>query len=133
MTAQSSQIAVNFAFYYRSRSCKIIQEKLQYSLDKLIKWCEKLKKKNKSWQNIFIFMLFKNPSKKISSLDLFINGTRNEGIYSIKFLGVNLKPHLKWNELCKTLVARANKRIYQLWGLCQINNSEVFLLNFFSN
>ena len=31
------QFADDFAFYYRSRSCRIIQEKLQYSLDKLIK------------------------------------------------------------------------------------------------
>ena len=35
--AQISQFADDFALYYRSRSCRIIQEKLQYSLDKLIK------------------------------------------------------------------------------------------------
>ena len=46
-------------------------------------------------------MLFKNPSKKVSSLDLFINGTRIEGANSIKFLGVNLTPQIKWNQHCK--------------------------------
>ena len=60
--AQISQFADNFALYYRSRSCKKIQEKLQYSLDKLVKWCEKLKIGiNPGKTN---FMLFKNPSKK---------------------------------------------------------------------
>ena len=80
--AQISQFADYFALYYRSRSCRIIQEKLQYSLDKLIKWCEKLKIRiNPGKTN---FMLFKNPSKNFSSLDLFINGTRIEGANSIK-------------------------------------------------
>ena len=60
--AQISQFADDFAFYYKSRSCRIIQEKLQYSLDNLIKWCEKLKIRiNPGKTN---FMLFKNPSKE---------------------------------------------------------------------
>ena len=63
--AQISQFADDFALYYRLRSCRIIQEKLQYSLDKLIKWCEKLKIKiNPCKTN---FMLFKNPSKKFQA------------------------------------------------------------------
>ena len=37
--AQISQVAKDFAFYYRLRSCRIIQEKLRYSQDKLINWC----------------------------------------------------------------------------------------------
>ena len=129
--AQISQFADDFALYYRSRSCRIIQEKLQYSLNKLIKWCEKLKIRiNPGKIN---FMLFKNPSKKVSSLDLFINGTRIEGANSIKFLGVNPTPHLKWNPHCKILVARANKRIYQLWRLKQINIDEECLLTLYKS
>ena len=46
-------------------------------------------------------MLLKNPSKKVSSLDLFINGTQIEGANSIKFFGVNFTPHLKWNKHSK--------------------------------
>ena len=91
--AQISQFNDDFALNYRSRSCRIIQEKLQYSLEKLIKWCENLKIRITPGKTNF--MLFKNPSKKVSSLDLFINDTRNEGANSIKFLGVNLTPHLK--------------------------------------
>ena len=49
---QISQFADDFPLYYRSRFCRIIQEKLQYSLDKLVKWCKKLKK-NKSRHNKF--------------------------------------------------------------------------------
>ena len=60
--AQISQFADDFALCYRSRSCRIIQEKLQYSLDKLIKWCEKLKIRINPCKTYF--MLFKNPSKK---------------------------------------------------------------------
>ena len=127
--AQISQFADDFALYYRSRSCRIIQEKLQYSLDKLIKWCEKLKIRiNPGKTN---FMLFKNPSKIVSSLDLFINRTKIEDANSIKFLGVNLTPHLKWNQHCKSLVARANKRIYQLLRLSQINIDEECLLTLY--
>ena len=37
---QISQFADDLALYYRPRSCRIIQLKLQYSLDKLIKWCK---------------------------------------------------------------------------------------------
>ena len=61
--AKISQFADHFALYYRSHSCRIFQEKFQYSLDKLIKWCEKLKIRiNPRKTN---FMLFKNPPKKI--------------------------------------------------------------------
>ena len=75
--AQISQSVDDFSLYYRSRSCRIIQEKLQYSLDKLIKWCAKLKIIiNPGKTN---FMRFKNPSKKVASLDLFVKGTRIEG------------------------------------------------------
>ena len=48
--AQISQFADDFAFYYRSRSSRVIQEKFQYSLDNFIKWCES-ENRNKSWQN----------------------------------------------------------------------------------
>ena len=78
-------------------------------------------------------MLFKNPSMKVSSLDLFINGIRIEGAKSIKFLGVNLTPLLKWNQHCKSLVARANKRVYQLWRLNQINIDEGCLLTLYKS
>ena len=121
ITAQISQFGDDFAFYYRSCSCRLNQEKLHYSLYRLIKWCEKLKIRiNPGKTN---FMLFKNPSKKVSSVDLFINGTRIEVKFFgvIKFFGVNLTPHLRLNEHRKSWVARANKRIYQLWRLSQIN------------
>ena len=78
-------------------------------------------------------MLFKNPSKKVSSLDLFINGTRIKGANSIKLIGVNPTPHLKWNEHCKRLDARANKRIYQLWRFSQINIDEECLLTLYKS
>ena len=78
-------------------------------------------------------MLFKNPSKKVSSLDLFINGTKIEDANSIKFLGVNFTPHLKWNQHCKRLVAIANKRIYQIWRLSQINIDEEYLLTLYKS
>ena len=78
-------------------------------------------------------MLFKNPSKKIASLDLYINGTRIEGANSVKFLGVDLPPHLKWNEHCKSLVERANKTIYQLWRLSQINIDGECLLTLYKS
>ena len=82
--AQISQFADDFALYYRSRSCRIIQEKLHCSPDKLIKWCEKLKIRiNPGNTN---FKLFKNSSKGVSSLELVINGTKTEGANSINFL-----------------------------------------------
>ena len=54
-------------------------------------------------------MLFKNPSKKGSNVDLIINGTQISEASSIKFLCVNITPLLKFNEHCKNLVARAIK------------------------
>ena len=43
ITAKISQFADDFALYHRSCYCRLIHEKLQYSLDQLIKWCEELK------------------------------------------------------------------------------------------
>ena len=106
--AQISQFADDFALYYRSRSCRIIQEKLQYSLDKLIKWCEKLKIRiNPGKTN---FMLFKNPSKKVSSLDFFINGTKIEGTNSIKFLGINLTLYLEVEPTLQKSGGKSNQK-----------------------
>ena len=127
--AHISQFADDFALNYRSRSCRIIQEKLQYSLDKLIKWCEKLKTKINPGKTNFMF--FKKPSKKVFSLELFIKGTQIVSANSIKFLGVNLTQHLKWNEHTKSLVARANKGIYHIWRLSQFNINEECLLTFY--
>ena len=56
--AQISQFADDFALYYRSRSCRIIQDKLQYSLDK---WCEKLNIRINPGKTYF--MLLKIPQK----------------------------------------------------------------------
>ena len=72
---QISQFNDDFALYYRSRSCRIIQEKTQYSLYKLIKWCEKVRIRLNPGNTQFI--LFKNPSEKVSSLDLFYQGYSN--------------------------------------------------------
>ena len=58
--AQIFHIADDFALYYRPRSCRIIQEKFQYSLDKLINWCEKLNLRINSGKTDFL--LFKDPS-----------------------------------------------------------------------
>ena len=91
----------------------------------------KTEDKTKSRQNKF-YAVYKSV-KKVSSLDIFINGTRIEGANSIKFLGVNLTPHLKWNQHCKSFVARANKRIYQLWRLSPINIDEECLLTLYKS
>ena len=55
------------------------------------------------------------------------------GTISIKFLGVKFTPHLKWNQHCKSLVAREKKRIYQLWRLSQINIDEECLLTLYKS
>ena len=49
------------------------------------------------------------------------------------FFGVNFTPHLKLNKHCKSSVARASKRIYQLWRLSQINIDEEFLLTLYKS
>ena len=43
LSAQISQFADDFAFYYGSSSCRIKRGKLQYSIDTLIKSCENQK------------------------------------------------------------------------------------------
>ena len=60
--AQISQFADDFALYYRSRSCRIIQEKLQYALDKLIKWCEKLRIRINQAKQILCFLKIRQKS-----------------------------------------------------------------------
>ena len=96
MKAQISQFAHNFALYYRSRSPKSIETHLQSSLNSLINWCDSLKIKMNP--NKIHYLIFKNPSKKESSLELNIKGISIQKTLSIKFLGIIITPHLKWIE-----------------------------------
>ena len=73
-------------------------------------------------------MIFKNPSKKESSLELNIKGISIQKTQLIKFLGITLTPHLKWNEHCKDLIRRANSRLFQLWRLSNLNVKEESLI-----
>ena len=74
-------------------------------------------------------LIFKNPSKKESSLELNIKGISIQKTRWIKFLGITLTPHLKWNEHCKDLrMNRANSRLFQLWRLSNLNVNEESLI-----
>ena len=70
LKAQISQFADDFALYYRARSTQLIQNNLQSSLNSLIDWCDLLK--IKIIPNKIQYMIFKNPSKKESELNLKI-------------------------------------------------------------
>ena len=48
-------------------------------------------------------MIFKNPSKKKSELNLK-KGVPVGKTQSLKFLGITLTPHLKWNDHCNSLI-----------------------------
>ena len=63
--AECSQFADDFALFYRSKSSQLIQRKLQASLKKLIKWCDRLKMKINPAKTES--MLFRNPSKRHTS------------------------------------------------------------------
>ena len=39
-----------------------------------------------------------------------------------------MTPHLNWNEHCKDITTRANKRIFQLWRLSNLNVEQESLL-----
>ena len=39
-----------------------------------------------------------------------------------------MTPHLNWNEHCKDITTRANKRIFQLWRLSNLNVEQQSLL-----
>ena len=51
-------------------------------------------------------MIFKNPSKKETELNLKIKGVPIGKTESIKFLGITLTPHLRWNDHCNSLVKK---------------------------
>ena len=118
--AEISQFADDFALFYRSKSSQLIQSKLQASLNTLIKWCDMLKIKINPAKTKY--MLFKNPSKRQTSLSLNINQTKQfEETKAIKFLGITMTPQLNWNEQCKDITSGANKRIFQLQRLSNLN------------
>ena len=120
--ADISRFADHFAHYYRPQSPKLFQKYLQSSLNSLINWCDSLEIKinlNKTH-----YLMFKNPSKKESSLDLNIKGVSIQKTQSINFLGITFTSHLKWNEHCKDLVRRANSWLFQLWKLSNLNINE---------
>ena len=73
-------------------------------------------------------MPFRNPSKRQTSLSLNINGRQNEEWKTINFLGITKTSHLNWNEHCKYIATRANKRIFQLWRLSNLNVEQESLL-----
>ena len=112
-----------------SRPPKLIQKHLQSSLKSLIDWSDSLKIKTKT--NKTHYLTFKNPSKKKSSIELNVKGLSTQNTQPIKFLGIILSPHLKWNELCKDLVRRANSRLFQLWKLSKLifNRESLILVN----
>ena len=83
--ARISQFADNFALHYRSQSPKLIEKHLQTSLNSLINWCDSLKIKINP--NKTHYLIFENPSKKESSLELNIKGITTQKIKSIKNLG----------------------------------------------
>ena len=126
LKAEISQFADDFAFYYRSRSTQLIQNNLQSSLNSLIDWCDHLKIKINP--NKTQYMIFKNPSKKESELNLKIKGAPIGETESLKFLGITLTPHLIWSDHYNTLVKKANSRLFQLWRLSNLNNNEESLL-----
>ena len=75
LKAQISQCPDDFALYYRSRGAKLIQKHLQSSLNSLTDWCDSLKiiiNPNKSY-----YLIFKNPSKKETSIELNIKSNTN--------------------------------------------------------
>ena len=120
--AQISQFADDFALYYRSRSTQLIQNNLQPSLNSLIDWCDHLK--IKIIPNHTQYMIFKNPSKKKSELNLKIKGVSVGKTQSLKFLSITFTPHLRWNDHCNSLIKRANSRLFQLWRLSNLNINE---------
>ena len=124
--AEISQFADDFALFYRSKSSQLIQSKLQASLNILIKWRDRLKIKINPAKAKN--MLFRNPSKRQTSLSLNINGRQFEEAQTIKFLGITMTPHLNWNEHCKDIATRANKRIFQLCCLSNLNVEQESLL-----
>ena len=100
LKAQISQFDDDFAFYYRSCSTQLIQNNLQSSLNGLIDWRDLLKIKINP--NKTQYMIFKNPSKKESELNLKIKGVPIGKTESLKFLGITLTPHLRWNDHCNS-------------------------------
>ena len=126
LKAQISQFADDFALYYRSRSTQLIRSNLQSSLNSLIDWCDHLKIKINP--NKTQYMIFKNPSKKESELNLKIKGVPIGRTESLKFLGITLTPHLRWNDHCNSLVKKANSRLFQLRRLSNLNINEESLL-----
>ena len=126
MKAQISQFADDFALYYRSRSTQLSQINLQSSLNSLKDWCDHLKIKINP--NKTQYMIFKNPSKKKSELNLKIKGVPVGKTQTLKFLGITLTPHLRRNDHCNSLIKRANSRLFQLWRLNNLNINEESLL-----
>ena len=124
--AEISQFADDFALFYRSKCSQLIQSKLQASLNTLIKWCDKLKIKINPAKTKY--MLFKNPSKRQTSISLNINGKQIEEAKTMKFLGITMTPQLNWNEHCKDITSRENKRIFQLQRLSNLNVEQKSLL-----
>ena len=74
------------------------------------------------------YMLFKNSSKRQTSLSLNINGKQIEEAKTMKTLEMTMTPQLNWNEYCKIITSRANKRIFQLQRLSNLNVEHESLL-----
>ena len=126
LKAQISQFADDFALYFSSSSRQLIQNNLQSSFKSLIDWCDHLTIKIN--HNKTQYIIFKNPSKKESELNLKIKGVPIGKTDSLQFLGITLTPHLRWNDHCNSLVKKANSRLIQLWRLSNLNINEKSLL-----
>ena len=117
--AQNNRLANDFDHSYMSYSRRKIVKWNSIFTRQIVQMEWKTKKIGPGKNKLLIF--FKKALENGSRLDHFIDGKQIKGASSIKLIAVTLTPHLHWNEHCKSLLARANKSIYQLWRLSQIN------------
>ena len=113
--AKVSQFADDFGLYYRSKSAKLLQLKLQRALNELINWCHEMKIKINPQKTKF--MIFKITRARRADIKLTIDNQKLEQVNELKFLGLTFTENLNWNKHCEHLIKKANRRIYQLYKL----------------
>jgi len=118
--------------YLSSANPSQAQSYLSHDLNNICNWLtlNKLTLNTKKTQ----FIVFGTPAllKKFNGLRFSVNDQMLERVASIKYLGVVLDEHLKWDNQIKTVLVKARSRLYLLSRLRPYVSSPIFKILYMS-
>jgi ribonuclease HI len=101
--------ADDFVIFIRSKRIKFIERKLQESIDRLLEWSNKTGFSFSNKKTVAMFITKRR--NHIIKPELFMETLKIEYVSENIFLGLKLNNKLNWTSHCKTIKAKATKKL----------------------